>query len=47
MTLIAIVASAGELKSGIEVGGTVGTYSATKQGGAEDGVPLGASLCYT
>ena len=38
---------AGEIKSGVQVGGRVGTYSTTKCAGAEDGVKVGASLCYT
>ncbi|GIW92759.1 MAG: hypothetical protein KatS3mg110_0800 [Pirellulaceae bacterium] len=45
--VLADVVSAGEVKSGIPVGGSVGAYSTTKCGGAEDGVPVGASLCYT
>ena len=36
-----------EVRSGIGVGGRVGTYKATKCGGADDGVPVGKSLCYT
>ena len=38
---------AAELKSGIPVGGFMPKYDATKCGGGEDGVKLGASLCYT
>jgi hypothetical protein len=38
---------AAELKSGIPVGGSMPKYQATKCGGGEDGVELGASLCYT
>ena len=36
-----------EVKSGIEVGKSVGTYSTTKCGGIDDGVKEGQSLCYT
>ena len=36
-----------EVKSGIQEGGRVGTYSTTKCAGAEDGVKVGQSLCYT
>ena len=39
--------SAGELKSGIPVGGRMPKYKATKLGGGYDGVELGKSLCYT
>ncbi len=38
---------AGELKSGIPVGGKMQKYKATKRGGGNDGVELGKSLCYT
>ena len=38
---------AGELKSGIPVGGRMPKYKATKCGGGDDGVELGKSLCYT
>lgn len=41
------IASAGEVKSGIPVGGVIGAYSTTKCAGIEDGVKPGASLCYT
>lgn len=33
--------------SGIPVGDPIGSYSCTKSGGADDGVDLGKSLCYT
>ena len=49
-SLIAVastVASAGEVKSGTPVGGTIGAYSTTKCAGIEDGVKPGATLCYT
>ena len=39
--------SAEELKSGIEVDGTIGPYRTTKVVGCEDGVEDGSSLCYT
>jgi hypothetical protein len=38
---------AAELTSGIPVGGSMPKYDATKCGGGDDGVQLGASLCYT
>ena len=38
---------AAELKSGIPLGGSMPKYNATKCGGGDDGVKLGASLCYT
>ena len=44
---IAAVAQAADVKSGILVGGSVGTYSTTKVCGASDGVRDGQSLCYT
>jgi hypothetical protein len=40
-------AVAEEVKSGVEVGGSITTYSTTKCGGIDDGVKEGASLCYT
>lgn len=40
-------APAADGNSGIEVGKKVGSYSATKCGGIEDGVDVGKSLCYT
>lgn len=43
----ATAATAAELSSGVEVGGKIGAYSCTKTGGAEDGVEVGKSLCYT
>ncbi len=43
----AITAHAGELKSGIAVGGRMPAYKATKYGGGDDGVELDKSLCYT
>lgn len=46
-TLVTAIAHAGEVQSGIPVGGSIGTYSTTKCGGAEDGVAVGANLCYT
>ena len=39
--------SAADVSSGIEVGGKIGSYSATKCGGIVDGVEAGKSLCYT
>jgi len=46
-TLVTAIAHAGEVQSGIPVGGSIGAYSTTKCGGAEDGVAVGANLCYT
>ena len=40
-------ARAAEITSGIAVDGKVGAYSSTKCGGADDGVEVGKSLCYT
>ena len=49
--LLAFVGStlveAGEVKSGIPVGKSVGTYQAVKCGGARDGVRVDQQLCYT
>ncbi len=39
--------AAEELKSGIAVDGAIGAYASTKCGGADDGVEVGKSLCYT
>ena len=33
--------------SGIEVGGRISKYKATKCGGVDDGVTVGKSLCFT
>ena len=38
---------AGDLKSGIAVGGKISSYKATKCGGIDDGVKTGKTLCYT
>lgn len=43
----ASAASAGELKSGLEVGQSVDAFQVVKCAGAEDdGVEIGAQLCY-
>jgi len=47
MAISAVPLCGAEVKSGVEVGKTVGTYSTTKCGGIEDGVKEGESLCYT
>jgi hypothetical protein len=47
MLVAATTAYAADIKSGVPVGGSIGTYSTTKCGGVEDGVKDGASLCYT
>ncbi len=44
---LAVCARGAELESGVPVGGKIGTYSTTKCGGADDGVRVGISLCYT
>ncbi len=44
---VAAGSHAADLKSGVPVGGSIGTYSTTKCGGIEDGVKVGNSLCYT
>jgi hypothetical protein len=36
-----------EPASGIQVGGSIGSYSGTKVGGIDDGVKVGNALCYT
>ena len=33
--------------SGIDVGGKIGTYKATKCGGVDDGIDVGKLLCFT
>ncbi len=40
-------AQAADLESGVQVGGKVTSYLTTKCGGADDGVAVGQSLCYT
>jgi hypothetical protein len=40
-------APAAEVESGIGVGSRIGAYTGTKAGGIEDGVNVGAALCYT
>ncbi len=40
-------AQAGEVPSGVAVGGRIGSYSTVKCAGADDGVKVGQSLCYT
>jgi hypothetical protein len=41
------LARAADLTSGVPVDGKIGAYSSTKCGGADDGVEIGKSLCYT
>ena len=43
----AAVAGAAELTSGVQVGDRIGAYNCTKVAGAEDGVKVGKTLCYT
>jgi hypothetical protein len=40
-------ARSADLTSGIAVDGKIGAYSSTKCGGADDGVEIDKSLCYT
>ena len=40
------VAGAADLKRGLQEGGKVGAFNVTKQGGCDDGVKVGQSLCY-
>ena len=35
------------IDSGIDVGGKIGTYKATKCGGVDDGIDVGKLLCFT
>jgi hypothetical protein len=42
----AVVASAEELKSGLQVGDQVGAFDVVKVAGPEDGVKVGDKLCY-
>ena len=39
-------ASAGEIKSGLQVGESVPPFKVVKKGGCDDGVALDQSLCY-
>lgn len=43
----AIAVQAAELKSGPQVGDSIGSYTTTKCNAVEDGVKEGQSLCYT
>ena len=45
--LLTTSVAAGEIESGIEVDGKIGKYRCTKTAGADDGVKVGKSLCYT
>lgn len=46
---LAVAASchAATVESGVEVGGRIGTYKATKCGGVDGGIKVGKSLCFT
>jgi hypothetical protein len=52
LTAVAAVAACGvamaegDLKSGPQVGDALGAYNVTKIAGPEDGVAVGATLCY-
>ncbi len=39
--------NAGEVESGIPVGGRIGAYSQTKCAGVDDGLAAGKTFCYT
>lgn len=46
--VIATVARSADIKSGLQVGDSVPTYTATKcGGGTSDGIKVDASLCFT
>jgi hypothetical protein len=45
--VLAVAACSLAADSGIEVGGKIGTYKATKCGGVDDGIAAGKSLCFT
>ena len=47
MLLGAGIAIGADVESGVPVGEKIGTYSATKCAGVDDGVDVGESLCYT
>jgi hypothetical protein len=46
VALSVAAAQADELKSGPQSGQRVGAYNVTKVAGTEDGVAVGANLCY-
>lgn len=43
---LATAAGAGELKSGPQVGDSVGAFNVVKCGGVDDDVDVGEQLCY-
>jgi hypothetical protein len=45
--LAASSVNAAELKSGLQVGDPIVTYTGEKCGGIQDGIPVGKNLCYT
>ena len=47
LVLAASALNAAELKSGLQVGDPIVTYTGEKCGGIQDNVPVGKNLCYT
>ena len=45
--LAASAVNAAELKSGLQVGDPIVTYTGEKCGGIQDGIAVGRNLCYT
>ena len=45
--LAASSVNAAELKSGLQVGDPIVTYTGEKCGGIQDGIAVGKNLCYT
>lgn len=43
---LAVACGAGELKSGPQVGDSVGAFNVVKCAGVDDGVNVGEQLCY-
>lgn len=46
MLALTVAAGAGELKSGPQVGESVGAFNVVKCSGVDDGVSVGEQLCY-
>lgn len=47
LVLAASTLDAADLKSGLQVGDGIVTYTGEKCGGIQDGVAVGKNLCYT
>ena len=47
LVLAASAVNAAELKSGLQVGDSIVTYTGEKCGGIQDGIAVGRNLCYT